>query len=518
MNLPASKHNVPPPEPEQGTEHRTDAGDFAVVANGLGKRFDIYNSDRGRIWEFFGNRQHHVEFWALRDVSFSIPRGQAFGVVGSNGAGKSTLLRLLSGISTPTEGKLEVRSGRPGLLDLDMAFHPDFTGRENIGLSCSIMGLPEERISIIYPRIVEFAELEDFIDFPVRTYSTGMQLRLGFAIAAHMNYDVIFIDEVLAVGDQYFQRKCIRKVEELLSEGKTLVLVSHDLHAIRGLCSEVMWLHAGRIVHRGPTAEVINAYVDVARDREGRIRARIFGGAESAHARAMGRRVAEEGSVSNSPEQAPTAVPERGMKNRPEAPWFSTTQDPELRGMLQRVLHFPDAETEWRTAEEIADYEDTHGERPIVTGTGEVRILTVRTLDGLGQEKAEFASGEALTVAVTFKTLAPVDRPILGVALFRNDDLYIFGPNTRFDKVKAMEGTYHGIYTYFLHYPNLPLLSGIYRFSVALYDKNHLKPHVWHNQLYEIKVTAAPEHHGIIDLPHHWGLIRHHSGDDVALP
>ena len=518
MNLPASQHQTPPLETTAATAARGDSGDAAVVAEGLGKRFDIYSSDRGRIWEFFGNRQHHVEFWALRDVSFTIPRGQAFGVVGSNGAGKSTLLRLLSGISTPTEGTLEVRSGRPGLLDLDMAFHPDFTGRENIGLSCSIMGLPQDRIAALYPRIVEFAELEDFIDFPVRTYSTGMQLRLGFAIAAHMNYDVIFIDEVLAVGDQYFQRKCIRKVEELLSEGKTLVLVSHDLHAIRGLCSEVMWLHAGRIVHRGPTSEVINAYVDVARDREGRIRARIFGGAESAHARAMGRRVAEEGTVTSNAEQAAIAVPDRGARNQPDAPWFSTTQDPELRGILQRVLHLPDASSEWGSIEQIADYEDTHGERPIITGSGEVRILTVRTLDGLGQEKAEFASGEALTVAVTFKTLAPVERPILGVALFRNDDLYIFGPNTRFDNVLGMDGTYHGIYTYFLHYPNLPLLAGVYRFSVALYDKNHLKPHVWHNQLYEIRVTSAPEHHGIIDLPHHWGLIRHHSGDNEDLP
>ncbi len=485
-----------------------------MVADGLGKRFDIYNSDRGRIWEFFGNRQHHVEFWALRDVSFSIPRGQAFGVVGSNGAGKSTLLRLLSGISTPTEGSLEVRAGRPGLLDLDMAFHPDFTGRENIGLSCSIMGLPEERMEAIYPEIVEFAELEDFIDFPVRTYSTGMQLRLGFAIAAHMNYDVIFIDEVLAVGDQYFQRKCIRKVEHLLTEGKTMVLVSHDLHAIRGLCDQVMWLHAGRIVHRGPTAEVINAYVDVARDREGRIRARIFGGAESAHARAMERRVAEESGAAQAPAEASPSEPPKAALGT----WFSTTQDPELRGILQRVLHVPDAAAESQRAEDIANYEETHGERPIITGTGEVRILTVRTLDALGQERESFSSNEALTVAVTFKTLTPIERPILGVALFRNDDLYVFGPNTRFDDVKAMDGTYDGIYTYFLHYPTLPLLAGIYRFSVALYDKHHLKPHVWHNQLYEIRVTDAPEHHGVIDLPHHWGLIRHHSGDHEDLP
>jgi len=502
------------PTPQTVSTRDSSEDDMAIVVEGLGKSFEIYQSDRGRIWEFFGNRQHHIDFWALRDVSFSIPRGQAFGIVGSNGAGKSTLLRLLSGVSRPTEGQVHVRAERPGLLDLDMGFHPEFSGRENIRLSCSIMGLNEDRIEGLYRQVVEFAELEEFIDFPVRTYSTGMQLRLGFAIAAHMDYDVIFIDEVLAVGDQYFQRKCIRKIEEFVSAGRTLVMVSHDLHAIRGICSQVMWLHAGRVVHSGPTADVVNAYVDVARDREGRIRARIFGGAESAHARAMGRRAADERAPSTDDDD--NGIGEETL--RAPLKWFCTTQDPDLRATLQRVIQVPDAEREWAEREDIANYETTHSERPIITGTGEVRILSVRTLDGNGQEKDGFASGEAITIATTFKTLSPVEQPILGVALFRNDDVYIFGPNTRFDQVHPMEGTYDGIYTFFIHYPKLPLLTGTYRISVALYDKAHVKPHVWHNQLYEIRVTAPVEHHGIIDLPHHWGLLRHVSGDAEDLP
>ena len=181
----------------------TDSPDssVAISADGLGKRFDIYPSDRARLLEFFGNRSRHKEFWALRDVSFAVPRGSAFGVVGANGAGKSTLLRLLSGVSQPTEGSLQVDARLSGLLDLGLGFHPDFTGRQNIALNCSVLGMGDDLVAELTPPIVEFAELEEFIEYPVRTYSAGMQLRLAFAIAAHMDYDVIFIDEVLAVGD-----------------------------------------------------------------------------------------------------------------------------------------------------------------------------------------------------------------------------------------------------------------------------------------------------------------------------
>ena len=482
---------------------------IAVRAKSLGKRFDIYRSDRGRVWEFFGNRKHHLEFWALRDVSFEIPRGSAFGVVGSNGAGKSTLIRLMSGVSTPTEGVLQVDARRPGLLDMDLGFHPDFTGRENIKLNCSVVGIPDERVDELIPQVVDFAELEDFIDFPVRTYSTGMQLRLGFAMATHMNYDVIFIDEVLAVGDQYFQRKCISKIEEFISEGKTLVLVSHDLHSIRSLCDQVVWLHAGRVVAAGDTQEVVNAYVDVARDREGRIKARIFGGADSAHSRAMARRVEED---------RPEATGKHAPIDEAPLPYFCTTRDPELEAMVRESTRYPGAAEEFARSEVVADYEQTHGERPIITGTGEVRVMGVRTLDGEGREKDNFNTGEALTVAVTFKTLVPVENPILGVALFRNDELYVYGPNTRFDGVEKMEGTYDGIYTFFIHYPKLPLLTGVYRISVALYDKQHIRPHCWHNQLYEFRVTCPRDDHGVVEIPHHWGLLTHASGDSESLP
>ena len=487
---------------------------MSVTADGLGKRFDIYPSDRARLLEFFGNRQHHKEFWALRDVSFEVPRGSAFGVVGANGAGKSTLLRLLSGVSQPTEGTLSVDTRLSGLLDLGLGFHPDFTGRQNIALNCSVLGMGDERVADLTPPIVEFAELEEFIDYPVRTYSAGMQLRLAFAIAAHMDYDVIFIDEVLAVGDQYFQRKCVMKIEEFLTEGRTLVMVSHDLHSIRSLCSNVLWLHGGRVVAQGATADVVNAYVDVARDKEGRIKARLFGGAESAQSRAMAKR----GATSTQSDLQPAATAQT-QELRSALPYFDTSGHGDLREPVLRATDQPaELEAEWSKDESTQDYEETHGERPIITGTGEVRIIAVRTLNSSGEEADSFITGDSIFIATTFKTLTPIEDPHLGVALFRNDELYVHGPNTRFDKVESMRGTYDGVYTYFIHYPDLPLLSGTYRISVAAYDKHHLKPHVWHNQLYEFKVTCPRDDHGIVELKHDWGLVRHISGSEESLP
>ena len=224
------------------------SGSSAVIeARGLSKCFEIYLNDRSRFFEFFGRRRHHEEHWALRDVSFEVERGRSFGVVGPNGAGKSTLLKIIAGISAPTRGQLNIHASMSTLLDLGLGFHPNFTGRENIALNCSLLGLTRDQADERIPEIIGFAELDAFIDYPVRTYSTGMMLRLGFAIAAHTEADIFLVDEVLAVGDQYFQRKCIRKIEEFVEQGRTIVLVSHDLHAVRSLCHHAIWLDGGRV-------------------------------------------------------------------------------------------------------------------------------------------------------------------------------------------------------------------------------------------------------------------------------
>jgi len=457
--------------------------DWVVAARGLGKRFDIYPSDRSRVLEFLGNRAHHASHWALRGLDFEVRRGRSFGVVGPNGAGKSTLLKMIGGITRPTEGHLELRASLSTLLDLGLGFHQDFSGRENIRLNCALLGMQDDEIDARIPEIIRFAELGDFIEHPVRTYSAGMNLRLGFAIAAHTDAEIFLVDEVLAVGDQYFQRRCIRKIEEFLSQGRTIILVSHDLHAVRSLCDDALWLDQGGVRALGPAREVVDRYLDVERER-----------------------AAGPGVRAAAPAPAPVGPP------RPRVvPTFSgPAEDPAVRAAVARACALPDAEALWASSMETGAFDITDGDTPIVQGSGEVRVLAVRLVDGDGQVRTAFRTGEDFTVAVTFRTTEPVPNPIFGAALFRSDGVYVHGPNTRFDGVLA--GTYHGIYTYFVRWPGLALLSGRYRVSVAVFDQSHLKPHVWHNQLYDFEVLADVEDHGLVRLPHEWGLLTHIEG------
>ena len=200
-------------------------------------------------------------FWALRDVSFSVAPGKMVVIMGANGAGKSTLLRLIGGIGRPDEGQIHVHGRIGALLDLGAGFHPDLTGRENVYINGVISGLSRREVSRAFDSIVHFAELEDFIDSPLRVYSTGMQMRLAFAIAAHIEPEVLLIDEVLAVGDISFQQKCIQRIERFKSQGCTILLVSHDPTLIIDLCDEAIWLRAGNLVSHGEVALVTDQYV-----------------------------------------------------------------------------------------------------------------------------------------------------------------------------------------------------------------------------------------------------------------
>src|SRR5437867_6879354 len=205
-------------------------------------------------------RATRTEVWALRDVRLDAAPGEAIGLVGRNGSGKTTLLRLLSGIFKPTSGLVSV-GGRVGsLLELGAGFHPDFTGRENVYLNGSIHGLSRARVRELMDEIVAFAELERFIDFPVRTYSSGMYMRLGFSVAAHIQADVLLLDEVFAVGDEDFQRKCFGKIAEFQQRGGTIVFVSHDAQAVERLCDRAVLLRQGGVAFDGPTREAIAAY------------------------------------------------------------------------------------------------------------------------------------------------------------------------------------------------------------------------------------------------------------------
>jgi lipopolysaccharide transport system ATP-binding protein len=204
------------------------------------------------------------EFWAVRDVSFEVKRGETLGIIGHNGAGKSTILKLLSNITTPSSGEIVINGRLSALIEVGSGFHPELTGRENIYLSGSILGMRRREIAAKLDSIVEFAGVSQFIDTPVKRYSSGMYVRLGFAIAAHLDPDILLLDEVLAVGDAAFQNKCFQRIEELRSKGTTIVFISHDMGAVERLCKRSILMHKGEVLYSGPTSEVINKYIPVA--------------------------------------------------------------------------------------------------------------------------------------------------------------------------------------------------------------------------------------------------------------
>ena len=234
----------------------------AIVVESVSKNFRLYH-ERNRYIKaaiLRGRRARYEEFWALEDVSFEVEHGSTLGLIGSNGSGKSTMLKCLTGIYRPDKGRVTVNGNVAALLELGAGFHPELTGRENIYLNAAILGLSKKDAERQFDSIVEFAGLERFINTPVKNYSSGMTIRLGFSIAAHVEPEILLIDEVLTVGDQSFQRKSSEKIEQFRREGRTIVVVSHSLGSVQQLCKEVIWLEKGRMMMRGPAAEVIAAY------------------------------------------------------------------------------------------------------------------------------------------------------------------------------------------------------------------------------------------------------------------
>src|SRR5438067_6837007 len=233
----------------------------AITVDGISKRFRLYRerptSLKERIVRF---RMHADELWALRDVSFDVPSGQTLGLIGPNGSGKTTLLKIIAGILRPTEGRVTTRGRIAELLALAAGFHPELTGRENVYLNASILGLSRRETERRFDDIIAFAELEDFVDNQVKFYSSGMYVRLGFAVAVHVDPAVLLVDEVLAVGDEAFQRKCLDRVRQFQREGRTIVFVTHVADLVRQICDEALMLEHGRIHASGEPEEVVREF------------------------------------------------------------------------------------------------------------------------------------------------------------------------------------------------------------------------------------------------------------------
>ena len=239
--------------------------EIAISVENVEKSFKIYKDKGFTLKErilFFKSRNAYVKNNILRGISFDIEKGDILGIVGKNGSGKSTLLKLITKIIYPDSGSIKINGKVSSLIELGAGFHPDMTGRENIYINASIYGLTKKEIDSKLDTIIKFSELEEFIDSPIRTYSSGMYMRLAFSVAINVEAEILLIDEILSVGDANFQAKCFRKMQELKDSGITIVIVSHDLHTMEKLCNKVIWIESGKIKENGNADIVISKYLN----------------------------------------------------------------------------------------------------------------------------------------------------------------------------------------------------------------------------------------------------------------
>jgi len=370
---------------------------------------------------------------ALSDVSFTVARGETFGVVGPNGSGKSTLLKLVAGLFKPTSGQLTVDGKVSALIELGAGFHPEISGRENVVINGVMLGLTRKEIERKLPEIVAFSGLEDFIDEPVKTYSSGMYVRLGFAVAVHVDPDILVVDEVLAVGDEAFAHRCLDTIAEFSRRGKTIFFVSHSLVLVEELCDRVLYLEHGRVKGLGDPREMLAAYrLDVAAGE--------------------GARLATEHLKDQEILRAPAHSPIEENPPSPDAPRKQDAEPPPEQPLEQKAPL-----RRW--------------------GNRDVSITGCRLLDASGVERYAFRSGESVTIEIAVAPRVPTADFVFGIGIFTPDEVCVHGTNTEIDGFlpKSLDGPG----TVRVTLPRLDLGTGTYLVDVAVHSQRETPYDYW---------------------------------------
>ena len=391
---------------------------------------------------------------AVDGVSLAVAAGATVGLIGRNGSGKSTLLKLVAGITKPTAGTVDVRGRISALIELGAGFHPEISGRENIFINGVMLGLTKREIARRFDEIVEFAEIEDFIDSPVKTYSSGMYIRLGFAVAVHVDPDVLLVDEVLAVGDEGFSLKCLDKFADFKRRGKTILLVTHGLGLVERYCDEAVWVDAGRIRGRGDPRRVVHGYTtDVARNEE-----RVLASADR-KAQAATEKSGDEGG--EAPEEA-------------AAPAVVTDEPPEDM--------FRAAQGRW--------------------GAGPVRIDRV-TLERDGAEAHVFETGDRLVIRLSVDTTEKVRDFVFGISIFSAEGVCCYGTNTDIEDFEPVELSGAGEVVFVID--SLDLVEGTYKLDVAAHTRHGVQ-YDYHRLLHTFRVKSHTKDAGIYRPRHRWSF------------
>ncbi len=419
----------------------------AIVVDDVSKQFRLYRERAGSIKEMITSRNfgRYDEFMALQNVSLEVPQGSVYGLVGHNGSGKSSLLRLVAGIQRPTTGRITTKGRISALLELGAGFHPDLSGRENIYLNASILGIRRKQCDLIIDDIIDFSGLHEFIDSPVRHYSSGMYVRLGFAVAVHVDPQILIVDEVIAVGDEEFQRRCFEHLHKLRGEGVTIMFVTHSLGLVRGMCDRAAWLEHGKMLLEGNAGDVVNAYLAEVNEAEA---ARL----EEADARSV----------------------ELAAQAR-EAVEGESAQDAE-----RSALHQP-APASKRPI--------SLGEVEFVNGAGEV-VPVARTHD-------------PLTIRIHYRCHEPLPDPLFSFSIENEASVYVANPGMIGTDRARVELTGEGFVDY--HLDSLPLSEGLYRISVAIHSSQApvCFDKITDARTLRIQPAERPVH-GIVDLGGTW--------------
>lgn len=416
------------------------SSEIVIKAEGLSKCYQIYDKPRDRLKQFFLPRvrrlisksplQYYSEFWALKDVSFEVQKGESVGILGRNGSGKSTLLQLITGTLAPTSGSVVTRGRISALLELGAGFNPEFSGRENVFLNLSLQGFHEDQFREKFEDISKFADIGDFIDRPVKTYSSGMYARLAFAAAIHAEPDVLIVDEILAVGDAQFQQKCINRIYKMLDIGVSVLMVSHDAYQIRSICRRALLLRQGEQVIFDSSDKVMGVYIGNTPDNSGPADSSQF----------IQTTLAEENLVAN------------------------LYQSPS--GLLVSIHN------------------------PILISNG---VRCCREIKSLSPIDLEFE----------YRLHGAIDGKISFVVnIYREDGIYIFGTTTKMQCLPEFEPAARGRVV--VHMPSLPLVSGKYKFRVAVNDGRGLNILAEAMPVCHFSVNDDFKAVGLVDIDNSW--------------
>jgi lipopolysaccharide transport system ATP-binding protein len=419
----------------------------AVVLEKVSKIYKLYDRPADRLKEALlrGRKSYHQEFWALRDVDLSVPKGATVALIGVNGSGKSTLLQLVAGILQPSTGSLRVRGRVAALLELGAGFNPEHTGRENVYINGAILGIDHEEMKERMEAILRFAEIGDFIDRPVKTYSTGMYVRLAFAVAINVDPEVLLIDEALSVGDMYFQHRCLNKINELQARGKTIIFVSHDPAFVVTLASKAAWIHEGKLLHYGTPERIVSEYMAMVASRELR---------------------------------------ERRSAEVPPAPVAALPSEAGGGGRTESA-------------------ETTIPNVDVRFGNRDAEILGIGLYDEQGHRLNSAAGGQIISIRISVLFQREVHRPIIGFLIKNRLGLYLTGTNTLMEghgiPPQAKGSTCTAEFRL-----QLPLLSaGNYSFAVAVAD-GILEDYAicdWIENAFVVEVIPPKLVHGLLRLP-----------------